>query len=190
MKVQNIRRWRFTGVFISSAVVLFFTFTTLINNFGYAQEKTAPLLGSNEKIEISSDALTVEHGSRYAEFFGNVKVIQGDSVIKADRIRIYYKEGVGQDIKPAQSEDAIEKMVAKGNVKIRFQNRVAVTEEAVYITKTKVLMLSGDNSKITSGNDSISGARITVFTDSNRIMIESSKAQRVEAVFYPGSKEQ
>ena len=51
-------------------------------------------------------------------------------------------------------------------------------------------MLSGDNSKVTSGNDSISGARITVYRDSNRIMIESSKAQRVEAVFYPGGKKQ
>ena len=57
---------------------------------------------------------------------------------------------MGGEIKPAQGEDAIEKIVAKGNVKIRYENKVAVTEEAVYITKTKVLMLSGDNSKFTS----------------------------------------
>ncbi len=188
MNVQNFKKCRLTVAVISAAVFLFIT--PMVQDLGWAQEKPVPSLGSNEKIQISADSLTIEHESRYAEFFGNVKVTQGDAEIKADNIRIYYKEGVGGEIKPAQGEDAIEKIVAKGNVKIRFENRVAVTEEAVYITKTKVLMLSGDNSKITSGNDSISGARITVFTDSNRIMIESSKAQRVEAVFYPGSKEQ
>ena len=188
MNVQDFKRCRLTVAVISAAVFLFIT--PMVQDLGWAQEKPVPSLGSNEKIQISADSLTIEHESRYAEFFGNVKVTQGDAEIKADSIRIYYKEGLRGEFKPAQGEDAIEKIVAKGNVKIRFENRVAVTEEAVYITKTKVLMLSGDNSKITSGNDSISGARITVYQDSNRIMIESSKAQRVEAVFYPGGKKQ
>ncbi len=188
MKVQDFKRCRLTVAVISAAVFLFIT--PIVQDFGWAQEKPVPSLGSNEKIQISSDSLTIEHESRYADLIGNVKVTQGDAEIKADSIRIYYKEGLKEEIKPAQGEDAIEKIVAKGNVKIRFENRVAVTEEAVYITKTKVLMLIGDNSKVTSGNDSISGARITVYRDSNRIMIESSKAQRVEAVFYPGGKKQ
>lgn len=188
MNVQNFKKCRLTVAVISAAFFLFIT--PVVQDFGWAQEKSVPSLGSNEKIQITADSLTIEHESRYGEFFGNVKVTQGNAEIKADSIRIYYKEGVKEEIKPAQGEDAIEKIVAKGNVKIRFENRVAVTEEAVYITKTKVLILSGDNSKITSGNDSISGARITVYRDSNRIMIESSKAQRVEAVFYPGGKKQ
>ena len=188
MNAQGFKRCRFTVAVVSAAI--FISISPIVQNFGWAQEKSAPSLGSNEKIQITADSLTIEHESRYGEFNGNVKVTQGDAEIKADSIRIYYKEGLNGEIKPAKGEDAIEKIVAKGNVKIRFENRVAVTEEAVYITKTKVLMLSGDNSKITSGNDSISGARITVYRDSNRIMIESSKAQRVQAVFYPGTKEQ
>jgi lipopolysaccharide export system protein LptA len=188
MNVQNFKGCRLTVAVISAAVFLFIT--PIVQDIGWAQEKPIPSLGSNEKIQVTADSLTIEHDSRYADLVGKVKVTQGDAEIKADNIRIYYKEGVGGEIKPAQGEDAIEKIVAKGNVKIRYENKVAVTEEAVYITKTKVLMLIGDNSKFTSGNDSISGARITVYRDSNRIMIESSKAQRVEAVFYPGDKKQ
>jgi len=188
MNVQNFKGCRLTVAVISAAVFLFIT--PIVQDVGWAQEKPIPSLGSNEKIQVTADSLTIEHDSRYADLVGKVKVTQGDAEIKADNIRIYYKEGVGGEIKPAQGEDAIEKIVAKGNVKIRYENKVAVTEEAVYITKTKVLMLIGDNSKFTSGNDSISGARITVYRDSNRIMIESSKAQRVEAVFYPGDKKQ
>ena len=188
MNVQNFKGCRLTVAVISAAVFLFIT--PIVQDIGWAQEKPIPSLGSNEKIQVTADSLTIEHDSRYADLVGKVKVTQGDAEIKADNIRIYYKEGVGGEIKPAQGEDAIEKIVAKGNVKIRYENKVAVTEEAVYITKTKVLMLSGDNSKFTSGNDSITGARITVYRDSNRIMIESSKAQRVEAVFYPGDKKQ
>ncbi len=188
MNAQNSKRCRHTVAVISAAVFLFIT--PIVQDIGWAQENPVPSLGGNEKILITADSLTIEHDSRYADLVGKVKVTQGDAEIKADNIRIYYKEGVGGEIKPAQGEDAIEKIVAKGNVKIRYENKVAVTEEAVYITKTKVLMLIGDNSKFTSGNDSISGARITVYRDSNRIMIESSKAQRVEAVFYPGGKKQ
>jgi lipopolysaccharide export system protein LptA len=190
MKAQNSSRSCFAGVFVSGVLICLFTFIVVTGNSGYAQEKSSPIIGGKEKIEIISDSLTVEHASRYAEFTGNVKVTQGDAEIKADGIKIYYKEGVGQDLKPAEGEESIEKIVATGNVKIKYQNRVAVTDEAVYITKTRVLMLNGDNSKVTSGNDSVSGAKITVHTDSNRIMIESSKAKRVEAVFYPGGKAQ
>ena len=190
MSEKNNRGWRSQKTMISTAFILLCTVMILNGDFVCAQENPPALFGGNEKIEISSDSLTVELGSLYAEFFGNVKVKQGDAELKADGIKVYYKEGVGQDVELKEGEEAIEKIIATGNVKIRFENRVAVTEEAVYIAKTKVLMLSGDNSKVTSGNDSISGARITVHLNSNRIMIESSKAQRVEAVFYPGGKKQ
>ena len=175
---------------ISTTIFLLFLILAVTGGPLFAQDSPTALFGGDEKIEISSDSLTVEHGSLYAEFLGNVKVTQGNAELKADGIKIYYKEGVGQDSKLKEGEEAIEKILATGNVKIRFENRVAVTEEAVYIAKTKVLMLRGDNSKITSGNDSIAGSRITVHLNSNRIMIESSKAQRVEAVFYPGGQKQ
>jgi len=48
--------------------------------------------------------------------------------------------------------------------------------------------LSGNNSKIVSGNNSISGEKITLYRTTGRINVESSGGKRVEAVFYSGEK--
>ena len=151
-----------------------------------AQQALPAGINQTEKIKISADNLTVDNESRFAEFSGSVKAQQGDTVILADTLRIFYKSGIDDGGKKSSGEDAIEKIVANGNVKIRFENRVAVSDEAVYITSTQKLTLSGPNTKITSGNDSISGSKITLYRNDGRINIESNEADRVEAIFYPG----
>ena len=153
-----------------------------------AQQALPAVISQTEQIKISADRLDVNNESRFAEFSGSVKAQQGDTVILADTLRIFYKSGVDAGGKQSSGEDAIEKIVANGNVKIRFENRVAVSDEAVYITKTQMLTLSGPNTKITSGNDSISGSKITLYRNDGRINIESNEDNRVEPVFYPGEK--
>ncbi len=73
-------------------------------------------------------------------------------------------------------------------MKIRFDNRVAVTQQAVYITESRILILTGTGSKVTSGNNSISGSKITLYRVDGRITVESSSEKRVEAVFYSEEK--
>ncbi len=143
----------------------------------------------NEKIHISAETLTVDSGSKYAEFSGNVKVIQGDTTITSDRLRIFYNEIPGDNKKPAEVEKAIQKIIAQGHVKIKFDDKLAETEEAVYTTKDKIFVLSGDNSKITTAGNSISGSKITLYRTDGRIKIESSKEKPVEAIFYSGETE-
>ena len=89
---------------------------------------------------------------------------------------------------PLAGDESINKIVADGNVQIKFDNRVAVTQQAVYITETRVLVLSGADSKVISGNNSISGKKITVYRTDGRIQVEGDKEERVEAVLYPGEK--
>jgi LmbE family N-acetylglucosaminyl deacetylase len=81
---------------------------------------------------------------------------------------------------------AIEKLEASGNVKITFDDKVAVAQKAVYQTEKRVLVLSGPNSKVTSGKDSISGEIITYYRADERIKVESGPNKRVEAVFSSG----
>lgn len=136
------------------------------------------------KIHITADTLTTDSQSNFAEFKGNVRATQEETVIIADSLKIYYKRGQGST--PGAS--AITKIIATGNVKITFDEKVAVTEKAVYTAKTRVMVLSGPNSKITSGKDSLSGEKITYYRDDGRIRVESGKKQRVEAVFFSGGK--
>jgi lipopolysaccharide export system protein LptA len=142
----------------------------------------------NEKLHITADKLISDHEAKYAEFIGNVMATQRDTVITADKLKIFFKRGMDNKKNPLAGDESIKKIVANGNVQIKFDNRVAVTQQAVYITETRVLVLSGADSKVISGNNSISGEKITVYRTDGRIQVESGKGERVEAVFYPGEK--
>lgn len=142
----------------------------------------------NEAIHITSDRLISDNKAGYAEFIGNVKATQADTVITSDRLKIFYKKNIANKGPLSVSEESIHKIVANGNVEIKFDNRVATAHQAVYNTETMVLVLSGNDAKIISENDSISGEKITFYRTDGRINVESGNKKRVEAVFYSGKK--
>jgi lipopolysaccharide export system protein LptA len=144
--------------------------------------------GGNGAIHITSDKLIADKKAGYAEFIGHVKATQEESVITSDSLKIFYKKNIADKGALSVSGESIHKIVAKGNVEIKFDNRVATAQEAVYNTETMVLVLSGNNSKIISENDSISGEKITFYRIDGRINVESGNKKRVEAVFYSGQK--
>jgi len=141
---------------------------------------------ADQKIHITSDSLITNNETNYAEFIGNVRASQGSSIITADRLKVFFQKGMKNQKNPIAGQESITKIVANGNVTINFDNKVAVAEQAVYITNTRIIVLSGANSKITSGNDSISGEKITFYRTDGRINVESGEEKRVDAVFFPG----
>ena len=153
-----------------------------------AQNKSPINLKQGEKIKISSDNLTVDNQAKFAEFSGSVKAQQGANNIRSDTLRVYYKGDLGEKKEKAAGQDAIEKAVASGNVKITFDDKVVVSDEAVFINEKQMLILSGPNTKFISGNNSIAGEKITIHIETGQISIEGTKKNRVEAVFYPGDK--
>ena len=141
-------------------------------------------LKENKKIYITADKLIADSEARCAEFIGNVRAVQEDTVIIADRLKIFYKKVEDSNKGLTSSEESIEKIVSSGNVKINFDDQVAVAQHAVYTSKTGIIVLTGPNSKITSGINFVSGEKITLYRAENRITVESGKKKRVEAVFY------
>ncbi len=190
-----MRRLRYNQ---SGNQILFYWFTAftlvavLMNSFVYAEDK--PNLTNthknkkNEKIHITADKMISDHEAKYTEFIGNVRATQRDTVITADKLKIFLKRDMDNKKNSLAGDESIKKIVANGNVQIKFDNRVAVTQQAVYITETRVLVLSGADSKVISGNNSISGEKITVYRTDGRIQVESGKGERVEAVLYTGEK--
>ncbi len=190
-----MRRLRYNQ---SGNQILFFWITAfmlvavLMNSFVYAEDNPnftdTHKNKKTEKIHITADKLISDHEAKYAEFIGNVRATQRDTVITADKLKIFFKRGMDNKKNPLAGDESIKKIVANGNVQIKFDNRVAVTQQAVYITETRVLVLSGADSKVISGNNSISGEKITVYRTDGRIQVGSDKGERVEAVLYPGEK--
>ena len=144
-------------------------------------------LKENKKVYITSDKLIADSKAKWAEFIGNVRAVQEDTVIIADRLKIFYKK-IEND-SSISDEESIEKIVSSGNVKIKFDDKVAVSEHAVYTSETGILVLTGPNSKVTSGTDFVSGDKITFYRTEDRMTVESSNEKRVEAVFYSREKE-
>jgi lipopolysaccharide export system protein LptA len=113
-----------------------------------------------------------------------VKAAQGSFVITSDRLRIYYE---GDLVNPAKksSEDAfIKKIVAKGNVGITSEQYVAQTDQVEYDTESMTIVLTGENSKVTSGKNSITGSKITLYRKEGQVKVEGSAEKRIKAVFY------
>jgi lipopolysaccharide export system protein LptA len=140
----------------------------------------------NSSIQIKADSLVAYNEASFAEFSGNVSAVQGTTRITADKLKIYYSKVPDSNAKKGTSEESVKKVVASGKVVIQSENRTAYTSLAEYTPATKVVVLSGPDSKVSSGNNFVSGDKITFYVNEDRVTVERGKEKQVEAVFYSG----
>lgn len=158
----------------------------------YAEE--SPKSSEDKKIRISSDSMMADNQSKYVEFIGHVRAVQGDTIITSERLKIFYKDASSSEKTPADPKkqiagsNSVDKIVASGNVKVQIEDKIAETQEAVYTTQDRVLVLTGDDSKLIFGSNSISGYKITFYRDSNKYNVEGSGKKQVEATVYSEDK--
>jgi lipopolysaccharide export system protein LptA len=137
----------------------------------------------DKKIHITADRLISDSANNNAEFIGNVQARQGETRINADSLKIFFGgESESADASPDQS---LEKLVATGNVEIKFDNRLAVARQAVYITAQRMLTLTGPGASVTSGDNTITGETITFYRNDGRFTVEGGTNGRVKAVILP-----
>jgi len=135
----------------------------------------------NEPIEITSDRMVSDSTKHNAEFSGNVTVIQGDTRIDCDRMVLYFGENGSQPGASAMQD--IQKIEFIGQVRIHMDNRLAVSDQAVYTTSNRILRLTGPSSKITDGPDEISGGEIIFDRSSEEVTItKGDQSGQVKAV--------
>ena len=141
----------------------------------------------DNQIKVTADRLDINNEANSAEFSGNVQMIQKDWVILSDRLKIFYSEALGgKDI--SSNHEAVKKVIAEGNVTITSEGRVTTAEKAEYYTDTQVVVLTGKDATISSDNNSITGAKITLDRKDENIRVERGTDKRVTAVFYPDSQ--
>ncbi len=159
-----------------------------------AQERrplTTPL-NTTEKINITSDTLEADTQDQSFIFRGNVKVVQGETVVTSDALHIRYRDTkTAPQTETGAESGKIEKIEATGNVVILFDGRTAKTDKAVYRSDQEILQLIGQNSTVIDGPNKVVGSKITLYRNEDRIKVESSRdnpADRVTATFFPGGK--
>jgi lipopolysaccharide export system protein LptA len=133
-----------------------------------AQTK-APAANRDQPIEINADSLEVQQEKQVAIFNGNVNAVQGDMRLKADQLRVFYRQGAkpgeapraqapGQPQGPAGSIVRIE---AVGRVFISSPTQTAQGDQGVYDVERNTVTLAS-NVIITQDRNILRGARAVV----------------------------
>ncbi len=140
-----------------------------------AAEKTpASLYDSSQPINISADRLEADDVSRQVKFVGNVAARQGEVVIYAASLTLFYLEG-------SQEVDRIE---ADRDVRIVQGDRVATGDKGVFYRADGRVVLTG-NARVHQGADFVEGEIITVLLGEEKSIVQGRDGSRVNAVFHP-----
>lgn len=124
---------------------------------------------------ITADHLEVSRKERRAIYTGNVVAKTPDLTVTADRMEFEFDEKM----------EAVERMVALGNVHIsQGEGTTAVSERATYSIAQERVLLEGHPRVWHEGN-MVSGARMTLYIQENRQVVEGNESERVTAVIYP-----
>lgn len=107
----------------------------------------------DSRIRITADSLVASKTQRYATFSGNVKASYSGSTMTSETMHVYYSDKKTSSDK----KQSFEKIIATGNVIVKFDGRVATAEQAVYTAGDETIVLSGGSPKITTGSSFITG---------------------------------
>jgi lipopolysaccharide export system protein LptA len=143
---------------------------------------------SKEPIEIVADRMVTNNTERWADFTGSVKATQGQSTLTCDALRIYYEGDLLNPSKGKSTQESIQKIVATGRVHIVTEKYTADTERAEHVLATDVMTLTGANSTVVSGKNTLTGSKIVLNRSTGNAEVESRGSERVKAVFHQESK--
>lgn len=154
----------------------------------FAQNKTpGNPPNENDKIHITADRLVASQNSQMVTFTGKVKVTRGKMTIVSDSLNVFYTDPKQTSDKKV-GKDSIDRIVASGNVNIEMEGKTATCDQAVYQTATQSLTLTGENSRIQSGDNYITGNTVTIYQETGQIIVDGNDTKRVNAVFQPDDK--
>jgi lipopolysaccharide export system protein LptA len=143
---------------------------------------------TDQQIQIVADKLITNSAEKFAEFIGDVRARQGNLEIISERLRIYYRDDPDRNKNQTGGQESIKQIIASGNVHLSFEEYKAKADQAEYDLDTQVFVLSGDNTTVTSGKNTLTGSKITLYRKDGQIKVESSQQKRVKAVFYQEEK--
>lgn len=145
---------------------------------------------TGQPIEITADSLEVIQAERLATFEGNVDAVQGDVVLSADRLKVFYR-GSG-DAADGGSSGTIRRIEALGNVVVTSPRETAAGDAGTYDVAASQITLEG-GVVLTREENVIRGDRLELdlTTGVSRVVASTTASegappeQRVRAVFTP-----
>lgn len=167
-----MRRLRFHHLY---AIVLmnFALFSYYPNGEAAGLEAKQPKGGKAEAITITSDRMELDQQKNTVIYMGNVVTVRGNITMKSDTLTATYNPEMKR----------LTEVVAEGNLEVTQGNRIATGTKAIFNSNNNSVVLTGDP-VVRQGNSKISGARIILFINEDRGVVEGG-TQRVKAVIFP-----
>lgn len=145
---------------------------------------------TSEPIQIVADRMETSQKDGAVLFSGNVQANQGSLIIRADNMTVQYTRaeaekaadtGTATDLK-----QQIEKILARGSVKIVQGNWVAAGDTMDFNASDRIVILTG-NAKAWQDQNMVSGEKIILYLDEGKSVVEKSErpGERVKALIYP-----
>lgn len=148
----------------------------LVTSFALAQgqagRQTGLKLSGDEPIQIESDRFEVNEGEGVGVFTGSVSVVQGQTMLKAARMKVFYNSDSGS---VTAGSAQIERLEVDGGVYLKSEGQEATGEHGTFNMETEVLELSGKEVVLTEGENVIVGCKLTVQMASGQATLESCK---------------
>src|SRR5680860_66780 len=113
---------------------------------------------SEQPVQIEADRLEVLDGQGVATFDGNVNVVQGSTVLKTSKLKVYYLRGDDNKSGPAGN---VSRIIATGKVAVRSGQDRATADTADVDMKNQLAVLSG-NVTLTQGNNIVTGCSLNI----------------------------
>ena len=180
MLPERFRRW-IKLFFAAHLIAALIGPAWLLCAYAGVSEDAAPA-GQTSNLHIRADKLVSQREVNYIHFMGNVRVDMDQTQIKASDLKVFYEQLPSAGA--SMTDDNIKKIVASGNVRINFDNRTAQCDQAVYRTDTQTLVLTGETVEVASGNNSITGSKITFNQATGQIIVDGTPDQRVNAIIH------
>lgn len=160
-----------------------------------AQQANSPLNSANsdKPVRIESATLEVRDKSRMATFTGDVKLTQGDMLLRCKVLVVFYEDSAGPAAKtaapkavgPATGQQKIRRLEARGDVVITQNDQTVTGDNGVFETKSNLVTVTG-NVVVTQGTSVVKGERMLVEMNTGKYTVLSSKG-RVESLIMPNA---
>lgn len=180
-----IRRLAIAGIGL-----LFLTISVQAQSFGGAFEGMA---NSDDPIQIEADRLEVMDEQGIAMFDGNVSVVQGSTLLKTRKLKVYYLREGGS----SQPGGNVRRIEASGKVAVRSGDQMASADTATVDMQKQIATLSG-NVTVSQGKNVLTGCNLRINMATNAANLtpcegaasSGKSGGRVKMLFTPNSANQ
>ena len=138
---------------------------------------------ARQRISVEANTLELRQSENVAIFEGDVEAKQGELVLNADTLTVYYRESEG-----SQGNLGVSRIDAEGNVFVSSPNETAQGQRGVYDVENGRIDLAGDV-VLKQGNNVVKGETLTMDLESG-VSLVSGGSTRVRSLFVPVDDDQ